>query len=420
MLKILIIEDDESTRFLLKRILKRRYTCAVIEAENGEIGLNSLQEYLPDLVLLDLTMPVMDGVETLGRIRSNPIFKNIPVLVITALNEKKLVGTLAEKGISDYILKPIDPDLAFKRIQKVINNILIKSNKSSKKENVYSDAGLNQLLIADKDAEFKAFFTSVLGNKFIIHEASSGIEGLNIFTQHKPNYIFVSDKFGLLDKKILTEKVREVAGIDEVSIYLITDNDKESSSRIFFFDGILKKTSDPVLFLKDFSKIVLSIVSPIEKIETIITNLLPGLQNLVQLTFLELTKKEVTGIELPDSENGNEYFSASSKLIDSEEGISILMNITGTEKNIVSLTNLMGINGNPPNKAANELFKDLFKILLEKYNLLLSEKGYSFSNIQSITLEPVNSLNNPDMKINMFFKTNDQEIFSIGMIPGNN
>jgi len=330
-LKILIIEDDESTRFLLKRILKRRYTCAVIEAENGEIGLNALQEYLPDLVLLDLTMPVMDGIETLGKIRSNPIFKNIPVLVITALNEKELVGSLAEKGISDYILKPIDPDLTFKRIQKIINNILINSNKQGKKENVYSDAGLNQILIVDKDAEFKTFFSSQLSNKYIIHEASSGIEGLNIYSQHNPNYIFVSDKIGMLDKKILTEKVREIAEKKEVLIYLLTDDAKDFSSRIFFFDGILKKTSDSVLFLKEFSKIVLMVVDPLEKIGTILTNSLPNLQKLLQQTFFEFAKKEINVIELSESQNADEFFCASSKLTDVEEGVALSVFISGSE-----------------------------------------------------------------------------------------
>ena len=418
MLKILIIEDDESTRFLLKRILKKRYTCAVIEAENGEIGLNALQEYLPDLVLLDLTMPVMDGVETLGIIRANPIFKNIPVLVITALNEKKLVGSLAEKGISDYILKPIDPDLAFRRIQNIINTILANSNKSGKKENVYSEVGLNQILIVDKDVEFKAFFTSLLGNKFIIHEASSGIEGLHIFIQHKPNYVFVSDKFGMLDKKILTEKVREIAEKREVSIYLLTENVKESPSRIFFFDGILNKTTDSVLFLKEFSKIVLLIVDPLEKIESILTNSLPYLQKLIQQTFFEYTKKEINVIELPESQNTEEYFCISSKLTDVEEGISLLVNISGTEKDILSLTNNISVNIGSQNKIANELFKDLCKTLIEKICFLLSEKGYSFPNNQSIALEPRKSLISPDCKINIVFNTKDQKLFSFGFILG--
>ena len=419
MLKILIIEDDESTRLLLKRIFKKRYTCAVFEAENGEIGLNALQEYLPDLVLLDLTMPVMDGVETLEKIRSNSFFKNIPVLIITALNEKKLIGSLAEKGISDYILKPIDPDLAFKRIKNIVNTILANSNKSGKNENIYSVIGLKQILIVDKDVKFISFFSSVLGNNFIIHEASSGIEGLHLFIQHKPNYIFISDKFGMLDKKIMTEKVREVAEKNEISIYLLTENAKESSSRVFYFDGILNKTFDSVLFLKEFSKTVLMIVDPIEKIESILTSSLPYLQKLIQQTFFEFTKKEIKVIELPEFLNTDNFLCISSKLTDFEEGISLLVSICGAEKDIVSLTNEISINSNSSNILFNELFKNLFILQVEGICSLLSEKGYSFPNNQSIALESRKSFIDPDWNINIVLITKDQELFSFGLIFGN-
>jgi len=415
---ILIIDDDESTRFLLKRIFKRRFTCAVIEAENGEIGLKALQEFLPDLVLLDLTMPVMDGVETLRIIRASTIFKNIPVLVITALNEKNLVGSLADKGISDYILKPIDPELAFKRIQNTINRIIVNTNKSDKKENFYSKDGLYQILIVDKNADFKAFFTSLLGNKFVIHEASSGIEGLNIFTRYKPNYIFVSDKFGMLDKKILTEKVREVAEDRDVSIYLLTENTKESSSRIFFFDGVLNKTSDPDLFLRDFSKLVLMIVDPLEKIESVVTSSVPNFQKLIQMTFFEYAKKEITIIELNEYKDTDEYFCLFTKISDVEEGVYLLIYLSGSEKNIVSLTNQISINIGCTNKTANEIFKDLFKILVEKICSVLNEKGYSFPSNILVELEPMKTLIDKNWRINISINSKDNELFSIGFIFG--
>jgi len=223
----------------------------------------------------------------------------------------------------------------------------------------------------------------------------------------------------MLDKKIMTEKVREVSEKKEISIYLLTENSKESSSRVFFFDGILNKTFDSVLFLKEFSKTVLMIVDPLEKIESILTSSLPYLQKLIQQTFFEYTKKEINVIELPESLNTKNNFCISAKLTDIEEGISLLVSISGAEKDIVSLTNQISINSESPNKIANELLKDLFKLLVERICSLLSEKGYSFQNNQTIELEPTKSFIDQDWNINIVLITKDQELFSFGLIFGN-
>jgi CheY-like chemotaxis protein len=264
MLKFLLIEDDESIRTILKTLLKRNFTCAVIEAENGKMGLQALHDNLPDLIFLDISMPVMDGAETLSIIRSNAIFKNIPVMIITAMNDKKLVGELATLGISDYMLKPIDIPTTVKRIQKFIQLSETRKkepNKIASQNN--SENKIEQLLIVDNDKKFKDFANSLLNNKYIIHEASSGTAGLEVFSRFYPKYIFVSDELGLLDKKILTHKIRELAAEENVYIYILVDDIKKISTKVFNYDGVITKSLDKEKFLKD----VESLTSSISKVE---------------------------------------------------------------------------------------------------------------------------------------------------------
>ncbi|MCL6100839.1 MAG: response regulator, partial [Bacteroidetes bacterium] len=84
MLKFLVIDDDEPIRVLLKLMLKKNFTCLVLEASNGEEGVQVAQSTIPNLILLDIMMPVMDGRSALQRMRENALLRKTPVLVMTA------------------------------------------------------------------------------------------------------------------------------------------------------------------------------------------------------------------------------------------------------------------------------------------------------------------------------------------------
>jgi hypothetical protein len=81
--KILLVEDDEPTRETTRDLVVR-HGFAVVEAANGREALDRLAEGLPDLILLDLLMPEMDGFEFLDEVRRRPAWRNVPVIVLTA------------------------------------------------------------------------------------------------------------------------------------------------------------------------------------------------------------------------------------------------------------------------------------------------------------------------------------------------
>jgi CheY-like chemotaxis protein len=81
--RVLVVEDDASTRELMRSVLEKNH-CVVVEAEHGLAGLERLAEARPDVILLDLIMPEMDGFEFIGRVRAEPCHRDIPIVVITA------------------------------------------------------------------------------------------------------------------------------------------------------------------------------------------------------------------------------------------------------------------------------------------------------------------------------------------------
>ena len=120
---ILVIEDDDVSRTLLHRLLTRRFSCKVHEARNGREGLNVIRGLRPDLVLLDVMLPELDGMGVLQAIRSDPAVARLPVVIVSSAGDREAVTKMAGLGIRDYLLKPFKADLVTKRIGKILTEV---------------------------------------------------------------------------------------------------------------------------------------------------------------------------------------------------------------------------------------------------------------------------------------------------------
>jgi diguanylate cyclase (GGDEF)-like protein len=114
--RILVVNDEEDLRYMLARLLEAHgYDVAV--AADGETAVAMAPDFLPDLVLLDVAMPAMDGVEVVRRLRKHPKTTNASVIMVTARTQSKdkVVGLTA--GADDYVVKPFEPDELIARIE---------------------------------------------------------------------------------------------------------------------------------------------------------------------------------------------------------------------------------------------------------------------------------------------------------------
>ncbi len=118
-IKILTIDDSKTIRLIVTKAFKP-FDCTVLEADNGVAGLAVAGREKPDLILLDYTMPVMDGFEVLVRLRSNPELKSTPVIMLTAEAGRDTVVKIARLGVRDYLIKPFKEALLLERVQRVI------------------------------------------------------------------------------------------------------------------------------------------------------------------------------------------------------------------------------------------------------------------------------------------------------------
>ena len=112
--KILVVDDDPADRKLLREILSKKYT--VIEASNGEEALVLARSENPDLVLMDIMMPKIDGYTACSIIKKDPFTAEIPVVMLSGLKDELNVKLADKAGAAGYITKPVYP-------QQLLDNI---------------------------------------------------------------------------------------------------------------------------------------------------------------------------------------------------------------------------------------------------------------------------------------------------------
>lgn len=119
MFSILIIDDEEDIRDILKYNLEKD-GFSVDVASNGEDGLKKIKTNIPDLLILDVMMPGMDGIEVCEMIRSTPEFEHIIICLLTARNEDYSQIAGLDSGADDYVSKPVKPKVLISRINALL------------------------------------------------------------------------------------------------------------------------------------------------------------------------------------------------------------------------------------------------------------------------------------------------------------
>jgi two-component system NtrC family sensor kinase len=116
---VLIVDDDDGIREILRRLLDHE-PYMLIEAENGIAALATCQQSPVDLILLDIMMPLMDGLTTCAKIRELPGYERVPILMLTVLKDTVSINRAFEAGATDYLTKPIDATILRPRVRHLL------------------------------------------------------------------------------------------------------------------------------------------------------------------------------------------------------------------------------------------------------------------------------------------------------------
>jgi CheY-like chemotaxis protein len=145
LVRILVIEDNAVTRKVIVEVLKN-YSFEIIEAEDGKTGIENAINLEPDLILLDLNLPDIDGFNVLETLRRNPKTLLVPVIIITVSATSQDVQKAILHGVKNYVVKPINPENLIMRISKVLSIPIdeLKKRKGGASINLYPGIDPNQ------------------------------------------------------------------------------------------------------------------------------------------------------------------------------------------------------------------------------------------------------------------------------------
>ncbi len=124
--KLLIIDDNDDTLDLLEIFLYKQYD--IIFAQNGFDGLNKAREEIPDCIISDIMMPVMDGIKFFNNLKRNETISHIPIIAITSFTKKMNTKSLLNIGFCDVITKPLQREV----ILSTVNKVCIKQKEIKK------------------------------------------------------------------------------------------------------------------------------------------------------------------------------------------------------------------------------------------------------------------------------------------------
>lgn len=123
MSRILVVDDSRTSRKILRTILEDAGHEVIGEAMDGQDGVNKFKELRPDLVTLDITMPVMDGLEALKCIRE--VDGNAKVIMVTAAGQQNKMIDAIKLGASEFVTKPFEPEEIIKMVNKLVKQVEI-------------------------------------------------------------------------------------------------------------------------------------------------------------------------------------------------------------------------------------------------------------------------------------------------------
>lgn len=185
--KILTVDDSKTVRIIVKKAFKP-FDCEILEAANGVEGLAVAAKENPDLILLDVTMPVMDGVEMLTKLKADPALKAIPVVMLTAEGGRDNVLKIAKIGVRDYMVKPFKEEVLIEKCSRIIDLKPVHEGPA-KAKSILDPADI--LIVEDKPAIVQQIQEGLKQTPWRIKGVSTQAEAIESLKQ-TPDLILIS------------------------------------------------------------------------------------------------------------------------------------------------------------------------------------------------------------------------------------
>lgn len=265
---VLLVDDTEVIRVVVAAFL-RRFPCTVIEAVNGRLGLEKAREIKPDLILLDVEMPEMDGIETLTHLREDPATQSIPVIMLTAQSSKEVVMQAARHGVLAYIVKPVNRQLFDKEVGKILGAVTGSESAApaaaaAPDEKAEKAAPQFSTLVVDDSARVCEAVRAPLSARGPVTIAVTGMQALERFQQEHSRVVIIDLTLPDIDAFDLLIAMRQVDDGTARFLALTVRGEPDQAARALRagFAGVIEK---PVQAAEVLDKVAAAVGDQVEE-----------------------------------------------------------------------------------------------------------------------------------------------------------
>jgi PAS domain S-box-containing protein len=221
---VLVVDDDENTREFMAHVLRcERYN--VVQARSGDEALITMRKQRPALITLDVMMPEHSGYDVLDAMRDDPVLADIPVVMLSVLNDRDSRDRALQKGASAYLPKPADADLLVATVRRLMN-----------------EEGRDVLVIDDNLAEVAVVKSQLAAQGFSVVQTAHGRHGLEFAGRLQPELIVLGAGASTAKTRDLLTSLRDDERTESIPVIVVRAGDGELSAEYFDKDASTEAT----------------------------------------------------------------------------------------------------------------------------------------------------------------------------------
>lgn len=243
--KILIVEDNVANiEVLIKTLKSERYNVSVVK--DGFLALDIIKKSPPDLILLDVMLPGIDGIEVCKKIKASENSKNIPIIFITAKTAPKDVEAGFQAGCVEYISKPFNVDEVCSRVRTQV--LVAKKTKTETDENELKISGMKLLLVDDNPVNIDVLKRSLEGEDFRFSMAPNGKIAVKLATNTLPDIILMDVMMPEMNGFEACKLIKADPATHDIPILFITAKKNSEDIEQGFKIGCVDYVTKPFLY----------------------------------------------------------------------------------------------------------------------------------------------------------------------------
>ena len=207
MSKVVIIDDDIITLEIHKKYLENSHV--VYTFDNGQEALDRMIEIRPDVILLDIEMPFMDGFELLEKLRGMKECADVPVIGVTGQRDKVTALRFLGEGAVAYLMKPVEKQIMLDKVSEVLKKAFEQKNKK-------------KILLVDDELESLLFYKSALQSDYSVVTLNSSKLALEYLQKFVPDMIILDYQMPLFNGRALYQMISKMERLTDVPVVFLT------------------------------------------------------------------------------------------------------------------------------------------------------------------------------------------------------